>query len=95
MPVYEYQCKGCKKEFDVTLSVADYGKVKVECEKCRMDLTRVINSPVSVSIPQHMRADGSKYHGRQPQVPINIIDEKPDGGYRVTRYGSKSDIDNE
>lgn len=28
-------------------------------------------------------------------VPINIIDEKPDGGYKVTRIGKKGDIEND
>lgn len=96
MPTYEYECPKCKKQFDIISRVCDYGKYVLECEECLRELVRVINTPPSVSIPAHMRATtSSKYYGKQARVPINLIDERPDGTVRVTRIGKKSDIENE
>ena len=35
MPVYEYQCLGCKHPFAVALTITEHGKLKVECPKCK------------------------------------------------------------
>jgi putative FmdB family regulatory protein len=35
MPVYEYTCLACKKNFSETTPVADYGKKVVRCPKCK------------------------------------------------------------
>jgi putative FmdB family regulatory protein len=35
MPVYEYQCQGCKHQFTVVLSITEHDKLKVECPKCK------------------------------------------------------------
>jgi putative FmdB family regulatory protein len=34
MPVYEFRCNACGKEFEVILSVNDYDPRKVKCTKC-------------------------------------------------------------
>lgn len=34
MPVYEYLCKACHKEFEVTLTLKEHEKPKVVCPKC-------------------------------------------------------------
>jgi hypothetical protein len=59
-------------------------------------MTRFIGTAPGLVIPPNMRATLSdNYYGKEAQVPINIIDEKPDGGYRVTRIGKKKDIEND
>lgn len=35
MPIYEYFCKECKKNFTVTLTLAEYDKGHVSCPKCK------------------------------------------------------------
>jgi len=35
MPVYEYACKKCGKEFTVTMGVDELDKKKVQCPKCK------------------------------------------------------------
>ena len=35
MPNYEFQCKDCKKEYSVHLSLADYEKKKYQCPECK------------------------------------------------------------
>jgi putative FmdB family regulatory protein len=33
MPIYEYKCQSCKKEFEIIRPMSDKDK-KIECEKC-------------------------------------------------------------
>lgn len=35
MPVYEYQCQGCRHQFTVVLTITEHDKLKVECPKCK------------------------------------------------------------
>ena len=35
MPVYEYVCPRCKKNFEVVKLITEYGKKAVICPKCR------------------------------------------------------------
>lgn len=34
MPSYQYTCKECKKNFTITLTVADHDKKRIACPKC-------------------------------------------------------------
>jgi putative FmdB family regulatory protein len=35
MPSYDYYCKGCKKAFNVIMTLAEYEKGQVACPKCK------------------------------------------------------------
>jgi putative FmdB family regulatory protein len=35
MPAYDFQCQECKKKFTLTMSIAEHGKAKVACPKCK------------------------------------------------------------
>ena len=35
MPLYEYFCKKCDKNFTITMSVAEHEKKKVKCPECK------------------------------------------------------------
>lgn len=94
MPIYEYQCPKCEKNFELILSIKDADTSIVECESCLIEAKRVILTAPGVNIPYHMQASPNMTKKSQARVPINIIDEKPDGGYRVTRIGRKTDIEN-
>lgn len=91
MPVYEYECQKCGKYIRDFHSIAEHSKVLKD--KCCGDLHQVIISAPLVSTPTSRQS--ATYHGKEARVPLNIIDEKPDGTYRVTRIGKKSDIEND
>ncbi len=68
------------------------------CEACDKANPREIFAPMVV-LPAHCtyngvrKVVGSHKRKEESKVPINIIDEKPGGGYTVTRIGTKGDID--
>ena len=35
MPIYEYVCLGCKKQFSETKPISAYDPKKVKCPKCK------------------------------------------------------------
>jgi putative FmdB family regulatory protein len=35
MPTYEYRCEKCRKKFSVVAAMAEHGKKKVSCPKCK------------------------------------------------------------
>ncbi|MBA4396592.1 MAG: zinc ribbon domain-containing protein [Syntrophus sp. (in: bacteria)] len=35
MPTYDYRCQKCNRKFSVKHSIAEYGKAKVDCPKCK------------------------------------------------------------
>lgn len=35
MPIYEYRCNGCAKNFSVTMSIAEHDKGGVTCPECK------------------------------------------------------------
>ncbi len=35
MPVYEFCCKSCHKEFEIVQPISKYGPGKVECPECQ------------------------------------------------------------
>lgn len=95
MPVYEMKCPQCSQEFDIRMTLSEYSESSIACQSCSKELVRHFRSAPKVSIPYHMQASPNMNKKSTPIMPINIIDEKPGGGYKVTRIGRKSDIDNE
>lgn len=109
MPAYDFKCPECEFEDEYILSYSRYDETKespLKCPTCQSDMIQVIGAPC-INIPASMTYNGQhKFVGstskktngikkRDLQVPVNIIDEKPGGGYRVTRIGRKKDIDND
>ena len=41
MPLYEYICQDCKKEFSRVLTLAEYERGEVECPHCKSKPKRV------------------------------------------------------
>ena len=35
MPIYEYRCQGCGREFTLILSISEHDKAKPKCPKCK------------------------------------------------------------
>lgn len=111
MPTYELKCKRCDAESELICRITDYDQAlkKAYCKECHKQkvpkkdcrLERHYRSLTTVSLPAGFTYDGNakvidgKKSGKL-RMPINIIDEKPDGGYKVTRIGNtKADIEND
>lgn len=89
MPTYPMTCKDCGKDQDVFAWVSEYER-GLSCECGHTLARRKFDAPALVG------AENPEYAKREKaRVPINIIDEKPDGSFRVTRIGKKKDIDND
>jgi len=108
MPTYDFKCFTCEMQFSQIMSFAEHDEFQengMVCKSCGDgDIRQVHLEAPSFSLPAGMSTPGSgpKFVGKgtsgkesnQSRVPINIFDEKPDGGYKVTRIGRKEDIDN-
>ena len=35
MPIYEYQCEGCGKDFTVIMRISEHDQLEVRCEYCQ------------------------------------------------------------
>ncbi len=86
------------------MRISELDDYEGKCTSCKdTQLKRVFLTPPNMTIPANMTHDGTtkvigspRGHNKRLPVPINIIDEKPDGGYKVTRIGNtKADIDND
>jgi len=43
MPIYDYVCHACGREFQLVQPISEHGKTKVKCPECRSaDVERVI-----------------------------------------------------
>ncbi len=45
MPVYEYNCEKCGRDFSLEMKISDYTKKKIACPKCKsVKVKRLISS---------------------------------------------------
>ena len=95
MPTYEFRCPKCSKEFDVVMRMSELDESVVTCTQCSVSAVQHFRTACNVAIPQNHQAAPNMDKSEKARVPINIIDEKPDGGYKVTRIGRKEDIHND
>ncbi|MCG6929652.1 MAG: zinc ribbon domain-containing protein [Desulfofustis sp.] len=35
MPVYDYRCEKCDRDFSLEMKISDYTKKKISCPKCK------------------------------------------------------------
>jgi len=46
MPVYEYECRGCRQRFTESMSIDDHEKRKLRCPRCKsQDTDALIEAP--------------------------------------------------
>lgn len=43
MPLYSFECKQCKHEFEAMMSMKDADEMKLKCEKCGCESERIIS----------------------------------------------------
>lgn len=48
VPIYEYHCEKCKKDFAETMRLEDYGRKQVKCVYCQSKQVRRLMGSVSV-----------------------------------------------
>jgi putative FmdB family regulatory protein len=48
MPVYEYICKDCQKEFSQVLTVKEHDTKKIQCPKCKSEKVEKVIELVTV-----------------------------------------------
>lgn len=108
MPCYELICPKCESEYEIHCKISEYDEKikKAACDNCEnIQLKRHFKTPPNMTIPGNMTYNGQtkalvgaapyKKGKEESRVPINIIDENPDGSIKLTRIGSKADIENE
>lgn len=105
MPTYDFKCDSCDTITERRLSFKEFDDYKANglmCDKClTTKLQQVFVEPPMCVISANAAFDGQRKvvgtsnKNQKARVPINIIDENPDGSCKVTRIGSKGDIDNE
>ena len=49
MPLYEYECKKCGREFTLTMTVEEHQKKKVRCPKCKSKSVKHLIASVFVT----------------------------------------------
>ena len=57
MPVYEYRCQVCKKQFEVFLSYQDYEKKTITCPDCGANNIRRMISKVRIAKSEDSRIE--------------------------------------
>ena len=103
MPIYEWACGKCGFETELLLKLAERETYKETCPKCKSRKYKQKISAPMVVLPQGMTHDaprkvigkGISSSKQEARIPINIIDDNPDGSFKITRIGAKKDIDNE
>lgn len=100
--LYSFRCDPCDSIFDIRMSLAEHDAGNQKCPDCSGDVWQYMGTAPVVHLPASMTyngqlkvIDGKPARKEPSRVPINIIDEKPDGSCRVTRLGRKQDIDND
>lgn len=100
MPTYEFDCTGCGKETEKFLKVSE--SHELTCEECNSPLKKVVRTANNFVIPSNCTyngltkvSGGDRKSANVARQPLNIIDEKPGGGYKVTRIGQAKDIHND
>lgn len=48
MPVYDYNCEDCGKDFTVTMRISEHGQKEIRCEYCQSKKVKQKFSPFFV-----------------------------------------------
>lgn len=40
MPIYEYVCEDCKRDFTIIMRISEHGQKDIKCEFCQSDNVR-------------------------------------------------------
>lgn len=55
MPIYEYRCVGCGREWQETLTIERYSQIPApDCPKCDISMSRVFSFNVKPVMQEHM-----------------------------------------
>lgn len=76
MPLYDYECPACGSVKEVSHSVADIGKIRVECDVCSEPMKKLLSVPALIGFDDVGRSIGRKE--REPKSESKK-DSKPEG----------------
>lgn len=88
MPTYNMKCKSCETEMEVFASISE----KEAGLKCPCGGPLVTNGFYAPVLRGAEPSDWKHKKAEAPRVPINLINERPDGTSEVIRYGHKTDL---
>ena len=100
MPIFDFKCPICQKiEERLVRSPGHPRYLHPTCKECKVHLVKLVSAPhfkfESKGGVHELKGSFHSGEKQHPIVPINIIDENPDGSTKVTRIGKKSDIEND
>ncbi len=49
MPLYEFHCPKCDKDFTLVLTVSEYEKTKPKCPDCKTEAERIFSSVYAIT----------------------------------------------
>jgi putative FmdB family regulatory protein len=81
MPIYEYQCSGCGKHFEIFQKMSD--APLTECKECKGKLSKLISNCAF-----HLKGNG--WYVTDYKKPIDTVNGK-NGGKRTEKEGSKTE----
>ena len=90
-----YPCIDCSQIVYISYTVKG---TLPRCDSCKLSNPKIIEAsmvvlPADCTYNGIRKVVGSHKRKEDSIKPINIIDENPDGSYKVTRIGKKGDID--
>jgi putative FmdB family regulatory protein len=60
MPLYDYECPACGAVKEVSHSVAEIGKIRVECDACSEPMRKLLSVPTLIGFDSVGRSIGRK-----------------------------------
>ena len=70
MPIYEYQCSGCGKRFEIFQKISD--KPLMECRECKAKLSKLISNCAF-----HLKGNG--WYVTDYKKPVDTVNNKING----------------
>lgn len=81
MPIYEYQCSGCGKHFEIFQKISD--KPLTECRECKGKLSKLISNCAF-----HLKGNG--WYVTDYKKPVDTVNDK-NSGKRNEKEESKTE----
>src|SRR5512139_3050225 len=85
MPTYDFVCRNCGQQFDIFLSLSEYGKRKVKCAHCGSTNVRRRMTRIRVA-----RSEESRMEGLADESALEGLENDPRAlGQMMRRMGNE------
>jgi putative FmdB family regulatory protein len=85
MPLYDYECPACGTVKEVSHSVAEIGKIRVECDACGEPMKKLLSVPTLIGFDNVGRSIGRKEKDSAGEA-------KPASGADAKKEAPKKDV---